>query len=46
MPTAGRSARSCGRAGHTADVGVLLPVIDRLRHRFGIGRVCVAPTAA
>jgi hypothetical protein len=27
--------------GNTADVGVLLPVIDRLRHRFGIGRVCV-----
>jgi hypothetical protein len=27
--------------GNTADVGVLLPVIDRLRHRFGISRVCV-----
>jgi hypothetical protein len=27
--------------GNTADVSVLLPVIDRLRHRFGIGRVCV-----
>jgi Transposase DDE domain len=27
--------------GNTADVGVLLPVIDRLRGRFGIGRVCV-----
>ena len=27
--------------GNTADVGALLPVIDRLRHRFGIGRVCV-----
>jgi hypothetical protein len=27
--------------GNPADVGVLLPVIDRLRHRFGIGRVCV-----
>jgi len=27
--------------GNTADVGVLLPVIDRLRHRFGIGRVCI-----
>jgi hypothetical protein len=27
--------------GNTADVGVLIPVIDRLRHRFGIGRVCV-----
>jgi hypothetical protein len=27
--------------GNTADVSVLIPVIDRLRHRFGIGRVCV-----
>jgi hypothetical protein len=27
--------------GNTADVTVLLPVIDRLRQRFGIGRVCV-----
>jgi transposase len=27
--------------GNTADVGVLVPVIDRLRHRFGIDRVCV-----
>lgn len=27
--------------GNTADVAVLIPVIDRLRHRFGIGRVCV-----
>ncbi len=27
--------------GNTADVSVLVPVIDRLRHRFGIGRVCV-----
>src|SRR5881275_1994976 len=27
--------------GNTADVGVLVPVIDRLRSRFGIGRVCV-----
>jgi transposase len=27
--------------GNTADVGVLLPVIDRLRSRFAIGRVCV-----
>jgi transposase len=27
--------------GNTADVGVLLPIIDRLRGRFGIGRVCV-----
>lgn len=27
--------------GNTADIAVLIPVIDRLRHRFGIGRVCV-----
>ena len=27
--------------GNTADVAVLLPVIDRLRSRFAIGRVCV-----
>jgi Transposase DDE domain len=27
--------------GNTADVTALLPVIDRLRARFGIGRVCV-----
>ena len=27
--------------GNTADVSVLLPVIDRLRARFAIGRVCV-----
>jgi DDE family transposase len=27
--------------GNTADVTVLLPVIDRLRARFGIARVCV-----
>src|SRR6202158_3392385 len=27
--------------GNTADVATLLPVIDRLRHRFFIGRVCV-----
>jgi hypothetical protein len=27
--------------GNTADVTVLLPVIDRLRSRFAIGRVCV-----
>jgi len=28
-------------AGNTADVTTLLPVIDRLRQRFSIGRVCV-----
>ena len=27
--------------GNTADVTVLIPVIDRLHARFGIGRVCV-----
>src|SRR4029077_11600006 len=27
--------------GNTADVATLLPVIDRLRRRFSIGRVCV-----
>src|SRR5260370_30211593 len=27
--------------GNTADVTTLLPVIDRLRERFSIGRVCV-----
>jgi transposase len=27
--------------GNTADVTTLLPVVDRLRSRFGIGRVCV-----
>ena len=27
--------------GNTADVAVLVPIIDRLRSRFGIGRVCV-----
>jgi len=27
--------------GNTADVAVLVPIMDRLRHRFGIDRVCV-----
>ena len=27
--------------GNTADLTVLVPVIDRLRSRFGIGRVCI-----
>ncbi len=27
--------------GNTADSTVLLPIVDRLRSRFGIGRVCV-----
>ncbi len=27
--------------GNTADVSILLPVVDRLRSRFAIGRVCI-----
>jgi len=27
--------------GNTADVTTLLPVVDRLRQRFSIGRVCL-----
>jgi len=27
--------------GNTADVTTLIPVVDRLRSRFGIGRVCI-----
>jgi transposase len=27
--------------GNTTDVAALIPVVDRLRRRFGIGRVCV-----
>ena len=27
--------------GNTADVTLLLPVVDRLRQRFAVGRVCV-----
>lgn len=27
--------------GNTADITLLLPIVDRLRHRFGIGRVCI-----
>jgi transposase len=27
--------------GNTADVRVLVPVVDRLRHRFAIGRICI-----
>jgi hypothetical protein len=33
-------------AGNTADVTARLPVVDRLRERFSIGRVCWSPTAA
>ena len=32
--------------GNTADVTSLVPVIDRLRRRFAIGRVALSPTAA
>jgi hypothetical protein len=32
--------------GNTADVTTLLPVIDRLRQRFGIGRVCIVAKLA
>ena len=28
-------------AGNTADVTTLIPVVDRLRSRFGVGKVCV-----
>src|SRR3954453_23735977 len=27
--------------GNTADVSVLVPILDRLRHRFGITRACI-----
>ncbi|MBV9002428.1 MAG: IS1634 family transposase [Solirubrobacterales bacterium] len=27
--------------GNTADVGALIPIIDRLRSRFAIGRICI-----
>src|SRR5215204_5495980 len=37
----GRPVRSEMWPGNTADVSVLVPVIDRLRSRFAIGRVCV-----
>ena len=37
----GRSVCTEMLAGNTADMTVLLPMVDRLRKRFGIGRVCV-----
>jgi transposase len=40
MVTAGRFAPRCCPS-NTADATVLLPVVDRLRERFHIGRVCV-----
>jgi hypothetical protein len=33
--------RPAGGSANTADVTTLLPVVDRLRQRFSIGRVCV-----
>src|SRR3954447_24108881 len=41
IDAAGRPVCSEMWPGNTADVGVLVPVIDRLRSRFAIGRVCV-----
>jgi hypothetical protein len=41
IDAAGRPICSEMWPGNTADVSVLVPVIDRLRSRFAIGRVCV-----
>jgi Transposase DDE domain len=41
IDTDGRPICSEMWPGNTADVTVLIPVIDRLRTRFGIGRICV-----
>src|SRR3954454_16264029 len=41
IDAAGRPGCSEMWPGNPADVSVLVPVIDRLRSRFGIGRVCV-----
>jgi hypothetical protein len=41
IDAAGRPICSELWPGNTADVSVLIPVIDRLRGRFAIGRVCV-----
>src|SRR4051812_13047860 len=41
IDAAGRPGCSGGCPGNTADASVLIPVIDRLRSRFAIGRVCV-----
>src|SRR4051794_36697670 len=41
IDAAGRPVCSEMWPGNTADVSVLVPVIDRLRRRFAIGRVCV-----
>ena len=37
----GRPIRTEITPGNTADVRMLLPVVDRLRGRFAIGRVCI-----
>src|SRR5215207_6708832 len=41
IDAAGRPVCSEMGPGNTADVSVLVPVLDRLRSRFAIGRVCV-----
>src|ERR671910_654423 len=41
IDAAGRPVCSEMWHGNTADVSVLVPVIDRLRSRFALGRVCV-----
>src|SRR5215207_6902869 len=41
IDAAGRPVCSELWPGNTADVSVLIPVMDRLRSRFAIGRVCV-----
>jgi transposase len=41
MDQTGRPVGSEMWPGNTADVTTLMPVVDRLRDRFGIGRVCV-----
>lgn len=41
IDAAGRPICSEMWPGNTADVSVLVPVMDRLRSRFAIGRVCV-----
>src|SRR4028119_99872 len=41
IDAAGRPVCSEMWPGNTADVSVLVPVLDRLRSRFAIGRVCV-----
>jgi transposase len=46
IDAAGRPVCSEMWPGNTADVSVLVPVIDRLRSRFGIGRVCVVADRA